>query len=106
MQRQGRGLITEPSPPSADVRHDAAARRFTIDVDGAPAVLEYREIDAQTLDYYRTFVPAPLRGCGIASRLTDAALRYARDQQLNVIPTCPFIAAYIKRHREFQPLVR
>lgn len=71
-----------------------------------PAVLEYREIDAQTLDYYRTFVPTPLRGVGIASRLTDAALRYARDHDLKVVPTCPFIAAYIKRHREFQPLVR
>jgi len=93
-------------PTSADVRHELAVRRFKIDVNGALAVLQYREVDAQTLDYYRTFVPAALRGGGIASRLTDAALRYARDRDLKVVPTCPFVAAYIKRHPEFQPLVR
>jgi predicted GNAT family acetyltransferase len=61
------------------VHHDNAARRFTADIDGVEAVLEYRELDGGTLDYYHTFVPQSLRGAGIASRLTDAALRYARD---------------------------
>jgi predicted GNAT family acetyltransferase len=95
-----------PSPTPAAVHHDAAARRFTLDVDGAHSVLEYRELDAATLDYYRTFVPTTLRGRGIASRLTDSALRYARDRGFKVVPTCPFIATYIDRHSEFQPLVR
>jgi predicted GNAT family acetyltransferase len=96
-----------PSPSSsADVRHDTSARRFTIDADGTLAVLEYREIDAQTLDYYHTFVPQALRGGGIASRLADAALRDAREHGRKVVPTCSFIAAYIARHPEFRPLVR
>jgi len=95
-----------PAEAPAAVRHDATARRFTIEVDGAHAVLEYRELDAKTLDYYRTFVPPAQRGGGIASRLTDEALRYARDHGFKVVPSCPFIATYIRGHSEFQPLVR
>ncbi len=95
-----------PSTTPPAVHHDAAARRFTAEIDGAEAVLEYRELDARTLDYYRTFVPVALRGRGIASQLTDSALRHARDRGVKVVPTCPFVATYIERHHEFQPLVR
>lgn len=91
-------------PPA--VQHDTAARRFTLDINGAEAVLDYRELDAKTLDYHHTFVPNALRGGGIASQLADHALRYARDHGFKVVPSCPFIATYIERHSEFQPLVR
>ena len=90
---------------ATDIRHDTLAKRFVLTRDGAEAVLNYREVDATTLDYYRTFVPTSLRGGGIASSLTEYALRHAQELRLKVIPTCPFIATYIERHPEFQPLV-
>jgi predicted GNAT family acetyltransferase len=84
------------------VLHDPG-RRFTIALDHGVAVLEYRALDGgTTLDYYHTFVPPALRGRGIASELTAFALRYALDRHLKVVPTCPFVAAYISRHREFE----
>jgi uncharacterized protein len=87
------------------VRHDVG-RRFTLEVGDRVAVLEYRTLDGgATLDYYRTFVPPALRGRGLASELTDFALRYALEQQLKVVPTCPFVAAYIDGHREFEAVV-
>ncbi len=88
-----------------EIRHDAAANRFVLTNDGGEAVLDYREIDATTLDYFRTFVPTSMRGGGIASRLTEYALLYAREHGLKIIPTCPFIATYIERHPEFAPLI-
>jgi uncharacterized protein len=87
------------------VRHDAEAQRFTIILDDAVAVLDYRRIDAATLDYHHTFVPHALRGRGLASELTAAALRYALERQLRIVPSCPFVAAYIDSHPEFQPLL-
>jgi len=33
------------------------------------------------------------------------ALEAAREQGKQVVPLCPFVAAYIKRHPEYQPLV-
>ena len=49
-------------------RHDSDRKRFVLTVDGTVAELNYREVDAKTLDYYRTFVPSTLRGGGIAKQ--------------------------------------
>ena len=83
------------------VRHEPEARRFTQSSGGALAVLEYREIDPSTVEYHHTSVPPALRGRGIASRLAAHALRYALDKGLTVIPSCPFVAAFIRKHPEY-----
>ena len=86
------------------IRHEPAARRFAADVAGATAYLTYREVDEVTLDFDHTFVPPPSRGGGIASQLTQHALEYARQRGLRVVPSCPFVAAYIQRHPEYRDL--
>ena len=90
---------------SARVEHEPGRRRFTMRFDEGTAVLDYRAIDAGTLDYHHTFVPPALRGRGLASELTSQALRYARDARLKVVPTCPFVATFIARHPEYSSLV-
>lgn len=52
-----------------------------------------------------TEVPPALRGKGVGEVLAQAALNYARDRGLQVKPYCPFVAAFIKRHAEYRPLV-
>jgi predicted GNAT family acetyltransferase len=96
--------MPEATPPF-DIHHEPAAHRFLARTAGAEAVLEYATVDAKTLDYHHTFVPPALRGSGIASQLAEYALRYARDNGLKVRPTCPFVARYLQKHPEFQPLV-
>jgi uncharacterized protein len=95
--------MTEPESP--DLRHEPANQRFVARVAGTEAVIEYRALDARTLDYQHTFVPQSLRGGGVASQLTAFALSYARDNDLKVRPTCPFTARYIERHPEYASLV-
>ena len=96
-----------PSDPGiADTpRHDTAGHRFTLSVGGALAVLDYRVIDATTVEYHHTFVPREFRGRGVASRLAAYALRDALDNRRKVIPTCPFVAAFIRRHPEYAPVL-
>lgn len=94
-----------PAATPLDIHHEPAAQRFVARTGGVEAVLEYATVDARTLDYHHTFVPPALRGGGIASQLTEYALRYARDNGLKVRPTCPFVASYLERHPEFQSLV-
>jgi predicted GNAT family acetyltransferase/glutaredoxin len=43
---------------------------------------------------------------GLATRLVAAALDDARERGLEVLPLCPFVAAYVRRHPEVQDLVR
>jgi predicted GNAT family acetyltransferase len=96
-----------PSDPRNEERfeHDAAAHRFTLSSGTAVAVLDYREHDSRTLDYYHTFVPPAIRGRGVASRLVEHALRYALEKRLSVIPTCPFVTTYIRRHSEYAAVI-
>ena len=52
--------------------------------------------------------PAPLpafEGKGIGSALIRHALDEARRRGLQVIPICPFFAAYMQRHAEVQDLL-
>jgi hypothetical protein len=87
------------------IRHDSEGRRFTTDVDGATAYITYRERPGRVLDLDHTYVPAASRGGGIASHLTAHALRHARAGGYKVIPSCPFVAAYVARHAEYRDLL-
>lgn len=69
-------------------------------VDGQRAHLDYRQLDNSTLDFYHTFVPDALRGQGIAAILTAAALDYAQQHELGVVPSCSYVATYMRRHKD------
>ena len=88
-----------------DIRHEPAAGRFTAEVAGATAYLTYRERAGRVLDFDHTFTPPSARGGGIASQLTARALEHARSGGYKVIPSCPFVAAYIRRHPQFRDLL-
>lgn len=51
-----------------------------------------------TITFTHTDVPEALAGRGVGSKLARAALEYARTEKLRVVPLCPFIAAYIRKH--------
>ena len=86
------------------IRHEPQARRFAAEVGGKTAYLSYRELDGRILDLDHTFVPREHRGGGIASQLTVRALEYARERGWRLVPSCPFVAAYIERHAEYRDL--
>lgn len=87
-----------------EVEHDASARRFIAKTDGYTSFLSYVALDDKTLDYNHTFVPGELRGRGIASRLVKHALQYAKDRELKVVPSCPFVARIMQRDATFSDL--
>jgi uncharacterized protein len=87
------------------IRHEPQAGRFVAEIDGQTAYLTYREREGHVIEMDHTYVPQALRGGGIASQLTAHALRYAREQGARVVPSCPFVAAYIERHPEYRELL-
>ena len=86
------------------VRHNAEERRFEADVSGEISVAEYEERGTEMIMTH-TYVPPTLRGRGIAEKLVRVALEHARDERLRVVPACSYVAAFIRRHPEFQPLL-
>jgi predicted GNAT family acetyltransferase len=87
-----------------DVFDNTDQRRWQVEIDGRLALIKYQERDGQIM-YLHTEVPPDLEGRGIASAMARAALDDARARGLRVVPLCPFVASYIRRHPEYQDLV-
>jgi len=73
-------------------------------VDGHVAVLNYRH-DGRSITFIHTEAPEELAGRGVGSALAKAGLKYAREERLQVIPKCEFVAGYIEKHPDFADLV-
>jgi len=77
--------------------------RFIARLDGEEAFLAY-ECRGELLDVQHTFTPPALRGRSVAAALTRAALAYAAEHGLRIVPTCSYTRAYLARHPEVQAL--
>jgi predicted GNAT family acetyltransferase len=87
------------------VEHDLASRRFTVAATGGTAVLDYAPAGTGLVELYSTYVPPADRGRGIAARLVQAAVEYARAEGLRIIPSCWYVAQWMRDHPEHADLV-
>ena len=90
-------IVTVDAPE----RHRYEAR--VAGVDGVATVHYRRAGDVISLSH--TLVPAPLEGRGVGAALARFALDEARRSGRAVLPYCPFVAAFIRRHLEYLDLV-
>jgi predicted GNAT family acetyltransferase len=81
------------------IHHDEAAHRFSTEVDGYAAVLDYT-LDGGVMNITHTGVPREVGGRGIAAELMRAALERARVENWTVNPRCSYAAAYLNKHPE------
>ncbi len=87
-----------------DAKNDKDASRFVIQTADGDAFLAY-DLDGDMANLIHTEVPEALRGHGYGDTLARTALEWAKQEHLQVIPTCPFVKAYIRRHQQYAPLV-
>jgi predicted GNAT family acetyltransferase len=85
------------------VANNAAASKFEARTDAGLAHLTY-VLEGDTIDLTHTYVPKTAEMRGVGSALVRAALEYARSNGLKVIPTCPFVRAFLDKHPEYQEL--
>lgn len=57
------------------------------------------------LVFIHTEIDDAFEGQGLGSKLARAALDDARAHGLRVVPQCPFIAEWIRRHPDYADLV-
>jgi len=91
-------------PDTSAVSHDPARGRFEIRTDAGIGQLTYLR-RGDVLEMVHTEVPDASEGRGYGAKLAEAALDFARREGAKVIPSCPFVAAYIERHPKYEDLV-
>lgn len=89
----------------AVVRQNQEEHRFEIDTDGGPAFVDYI-IDGDEITFTHTEVPKEAEGKGIASALVAAAMAHARESKLRVISECAYVTSWLKRHHEYDDILR
>jgi predicted GNAT family acetyltransferase len=79
--------------------------RYEIEVDGELAgFLLYRR-EPGVLELVHTDVDPKWEGKGVGAALVRGALDDVRARGLKVRPYCPFVAAYIRRHPDYDDIV-
>ncbi|CAL8979398.1 putative protein YjdJ [Cellulomonas sp. T2.31MG-18] len=89
-----------------EVRDTAAERRYEArQGETVVGVLLY-ELDGGLVTFTHTEVDPQAEGTGVGSALARRALDDARASGRRVVPACPFVKAWIDRHREYADLVQ
>lgn len=86
------------------VTDNTERHRFQVSLDGHTAFAEYR-LKSGKIVLPHTVVPPEFEGKGVASALARHAFGYARENGLKVIPTCPFMSAWVKKHPEVNDII-
>ncbi|WP_239088994.1 MULTISPECIES: GNAT family N-acetyltransferase [Micromonospora] len=87
------------------VEENAAKHRYEILVDDALAGFTAYLPRGEALVFTHTEVDPAFQGMGVGSALMRGTLDQVRAQGQRIVPQCPFMAAFIKRHPEYADLV-
>ncbi len=88
------------------VRDNQDELRYEIEEDGAIlGTIRYTRGDG-VITLVHTEVDPKAEGEGVGSALVQGALDDIRARGLKVRPFCPFVAAYIRRHPDYEEIVQ
>jgi predicted GNAT family acetyltransferase len=91
---------------SIEVRDNPDESRFEATLDGRPVGFAYYyQLEPGRIVFTHTEVRAEAEGKGVGSTLVRWALDDVRRRGLQIVPRCPFVAAYLERHPEYADLV-
>lgn len=88
-----------------EIINNESERCFEVSVNGLLSKLDYLQ-DKDTFVITHVGVHPELRGQGVAGKLTQAGLEFAKAKSLRVIPMCSYAAAYIRRHPQYAELTK
>ena len=80
-----------------EVSRNSANNQFEAVKDGQTAVAVY-ELDGAQMTITHILVPGAIEGQGVGSALCEFIVQTARAENLKIVPQCPFMAAYFRRH--------
>lgn len=88
-----------------DIKHDGKSQKFFIVINGKECNLKYEKLSDQIYEVKQMFVPKNLRGQGIAGRIVEFSLNFAKKNFIKIRTSCSYIHNFIEKRREFKELL-
>lgn len=88
-----------------EVTHNKDENRFEVVIGGFLSKLDYMQ-NGDSFVITHVGVHPEHRGQGVAGKITQAALEYAKASGYRVVPMCTYAAAYIRRNPQYAELTR
>jgi len=104
-KKLNKGFMMDINLDQLEITHNDSGNRFETIVDEKLSKLDYIR-DGKNFVITHVGVHPELRGQGVAGRIVQVGLEYARKNNLRVIPMCSYAAAYIRRHPEYANLLK
>ena len=95
----------KPEYENLQVIKNEDSKRFELTVDGYTAFIDYKERNG-VITLIHTESPEELAGRGVATALIEKTLAYLENNEITLVPLCPLVVAYIKRHPEWVRILR
>ncbi|MBO1752943.1 N-acetyltransferase [Actinotalea sp. BY-33] len=97
--------MVETYPAEPVVTRDEHRSRYILRLgEEAAGYAQFREEDGRAV-FFHTEVRHAYDGHGLGTTLVRKALEDVRGRGLRIVPQCPFVAAFLRRHHEFDDLV-
>jgi predicted GNAT family acetyltransferase len=97
--------VSRDGEGDVQVRDNSDASRYEAFVGDELAGSIVYHLQPRLITLLHTEVDSAFEGHGVGSRLVAAALDDIRSRNLEVLPICPFVRAYIARHPAYADLV-
>lgn len=99
--------VMEPATDAPAVTDNPSASRYELHVGAELAgFVEYRRSEHGTaLSLVHTEIEPAFQGKGLATHLARYSLDDARERGLGVLPSCPYITSWIKKHPDYADVV-
>jgi hypothetical protein len=85
------------------VTRNEAENTFEVQIDGHLSKLDYFQDDKNFVITHVGVYPE-FRGQGVAGKIMEAALEYAKQHSLRVVPMCSYAATYIRKNPQYREL--
>ena len=87
------------------ITNNTAESRFEITVDGKLAGFTDYQDKCNVRNFNHTEVFEEFRGRGLSKPLIKFSLDHARENDLQILPTCPAYEKFLQKNEEYQDLV-
>ena len=96
--------MNNPNYDNQKLKVNDSLHRLELEIGESIAFIDYK-LTGDRLYLIHTEVPPELEGKGAGSAIVQKALQYAKDNNYKIVPICPFVQSYLKRHKEWNTIV-